>query len=207
MKTTMIQRSVAVVMGVVALAGVTGEASAKGGLSSFFGVPKVKDIIRIKRPKIKFLKQNDLAATKLVAKTDGDAATAKVMLVGTCRNLGSKVYQSSQRLVRIEKKVGEEWTPLGEKAVPMLLPGQTFTVSLKLTAEDAGEFRLVITPGAAADEDTDNDVFIPQSGDGEGQAEPAPLDPPQAPAAQPQAPAAAPQAPPAQPEAPAEPAK
>lgn len=207
----MTHRGVAVGLGVLALAGISGEAFAKNDIPGFLGLPKVKNFVRIKRPKLKFFKQNDLAATNLVATTEGDIAqgNAKLVLIGTCRNLGAKMYQSSQRLVRIEKKAGETWTPLGEKAVPPLLPGQTFTVSLKLPATETGEFRLVVTPGTAADENPENDLFIPQSEGGEEQTEPAPLDPPMTSATGGAAPAtpAAPAEPAPPPAAPAEPAK
>jgi hypothetical protein len=173
------RRSVAVVLGILALAGVSANASAKSSIPGFGGLPRVRDVFRIKRPKLRF-KQNDLAAANLVKKVEAATSQSpeKTLLVGTCRNLGSKLYQGNERIIRIEKKVGEAWVPQGEKAIPALLPGQSFTVSLPLVADDAGEYRLVVTPGAAADSDPENDMFLLAAPAPEPQAAPAPLDPP-----------------------------
>ena len=123
------------------------------------------------RPILKVKPQNDLAAMDLVTTFEGDPTqgTAKMIMVGTCKNLGSKAYQPGVRGVNIERKQGNSWITVQGKTLPALAPGKVFTVSIEVQANDTNTYRLEVTKGGPNDQNPDNDIFVPSA---------APVEPP-----------------------------
>jgi len=115
---------------------------------------------------LKVKPQNDLAAMDLVTTFEGDptAGTAKLVMIGTCKNLGSKAYQPGVRTVRIEKKVGNSWITQEAKTLPALPAGKSFTVSMDVKPNDKSDYRLEVTAGGPADQNPGNDIFVPAAG-------------------------------------------
>lgn len=167
MKTNTGRNGLALLLGTVALATLAGNALAKSGDNQ--PGPTRPQTGGVFRPTIK-LKQNDLAAMDLVTTFEGDPTqgTAKMIMVGTCKNLGIKAYQPGLRTVGIEKKVNGAWITQTAKTLPAILPGKTFVVSMPAPT-GPGEYRLEVTPGGPADENPSNDIFVPSN---------APVDPP-----------------------------
>lgn len=155
-------------MGAVALTTVAGGAFAKNEENN--PGPNRPQPGGITRPTIK-IRQNDLAATNLVTSFEGDPTqgTAKMVMIGTCKNVGIKAYKGTLRTVRIEKKINGAWITQEAKTLPDMLPGKSFSFSMVLKPNDKGDYRLEVTAGGPADDNPANDIFVPSS---------APVDPP-----------------------------
>ena len=168
MKTSTRQRNVALLLSVAALTTMAGSAFAKAGENGGGTSIERPGQGILKRPNFKF-KQNDLAAMDLVTTFEGDPTqgTAKLIMVGTCKNLGFKAYQPGSRNLRIDRKVGNAWITQETKLLPALAPGKTFSISYVLPVNDKSTYKLEVTGGP--DETPGNDIFIPSA---------APVEPP-----------------------------
>jgi hypothetical protein len=162
MKTITNRNAIALLFVAAAITTLAGNAFAKGGKNGPTPSLERPEIGVAKRPILKF-KQNDLAATNLITTFEGDPTqgTAKLIMVGTCKNLGMKAYQPGVRTVRIEKKVGNAWITQHAKTLPALAAGKSFSLSMDVKPNDKGEYRLEVTAGGPADENPGNDIFVP----------------------------------------------
>ena len=170
MKTMVGRKEAAFLFGAAVLASVAGSAFAKNDNGPKL-TPRGNGGIILTGPILRMKPQNDLAAMDLVTTFEGDptAGTAKLVMVGTCKNLGSKAYQPGLRTVRIEKKVSGSWITQTAKTLPSLAAGQTFALSMEVKPNDKADYRLEVTAGGPADQNPANDLFVPSA---------APVDPP-----------------------------
>jgi hypothetical protein len=161
MTTNTDQNKVALLLGAVALTTLAGGAFARSNEAPSaerpeFGILKHPVVIKVKP-------QNDLAAMDLFTSFQGDptAGTAKMILVGTCKNLGAKTYQPGVRGVNIQRKQGNSWVTVQEKTLPALAAGKSVSVDMIVPANDTNSYRLQVSNGGPADENPGNDIFVP----------------------------------------------
>lgn len=150
-----------ILLGGMALATLAGSAIAKGGEEVTVEerailTPAASQTIPNRKP------QNDLAAMELLATFEGDPteSTATMLLIATCKNLGSQRYQPGLRRLHFQRKQGNRWITVQGKNVPLLSPGQTFSLRILVPVNDPNSYRVVITPGQTVDENPGNDRFL-----------------------------------------------
>lgn len=112
------------------------------------------------------IRRVDLATINLVSTFQGDPTkgTAKMILVGTIRNVGTAVHTQNARFVRIARKQGSNWVTVATKTVPTLTPGRTFGITYQLPAGDKSTYRLEVNNNNSEDANKNNEIFEPKAG-------------------------------------------
>lgn len=107
---------------------------------------------------------HDLAAVDLVSSIDHineKKGTARMVMIGTCKNVGSIAYTPGDRLLRIQRKNGNKWATVASAPVPALQKGETFSVRFHPKAQTDSQFRVKVTRGSTPDDNPADDTFMP----------------------------------------------